>query len=927
MNDGQPTHPDAAAGKSPPEESGLSGLTDAVGGLDSASGEPAVPDHDPLLGKDLGGVTIVRLIAEGGMGRVYEGLQARPRRPVAVKVMRPGFVSREACRRFDNEAEVLGRLRHQSIAQIFSAGICNVVGAQVPYFVMEYIPDALPISHYATRHKLTTEQRIELFRKVCEAVAHGHEKGVVHRDLKPSNILVEASGLPKVIDFGVARSVDASADQMTALTDMGQLIGTVQYMSPEQFTADPSQIDMRADVYALGVILYELLTEKPPYEIRRKQIFEAAEVVRKRKPVAPSKLNSTIRPDVEKITGTCLQKDRSRRYANAAELAHELGSYLGGQPVQGTSSAFGSNLWGMWEATPRWRKGLVVAAGIVSVAVVMVGLIAGWRTPQPEGFTNSLGMTMVPVPAGRFTIGSPPGEASRGLNEAQNVVHITNSFWIGSHEVTQDQWKRVMGTQPWIEKRDLVPQGDAPALCISWNDAVYFCRKLTDQERNAGSLPDGTEYRLPTEAEWEYACRAGSDSSYGYGNDAGVLDRYAWYRRNVRDVGKAYPQPVGMKLPNPWGLYDLHGNVWEWVLDSYGAQPPKGSDPICRAATEKRLLRGGSWYTPAADLRSARRYSGPGALANNRFSNAGDLGFRVVLGRVIAPPISSLPPQAPTRLLAFRGSVDKKLTFEATGHDKCEIRGNNPYTDDSCLATATVHAGVLKPGERGLITVELIPGLQKYEGTLANGVLSGTRGPWPNAFRIQKARQRDGDDSALQGTSRADITLADLPVKRSLVGWNSLRTGHLKDILINGVVPASVIVAHASSLVVYDLPDAFDGRLQGEVALSGLSKAVQTPGSCRFRILGDDTLLWESGVIDQDRNTGDSVVEKFNVTLAGFRTVSLEVDSLGANHSDWSVWSDPVLHWSNGEQSIANRQSVHVFPQPTRPPTVPPAGP
>ena len=174
----------------------------------------SVPNHDPLLGKDLGGVTIVRLIAEGGMGRVYEGLQARPRRPVAVKVMRPGFVSREACRRFDNESEVLGRLRHQYIAQIFSAGICNVVGAEVPYFVMEYIPDALPLTKFAVTHKLTTEQRLELFRKVCEAVAHGHENKVIHRDLKPGNILVEPSGVPKVIDFGVARCVDATPETL-----------------------------------------------------------------------------------------------------------------------------------------------------------------------------------------------------------------------------------------------------------------------------------------------------------------------------------------------------------------------------------------------------------------------------------------------------------------------------------------------------------------------------------------------------------------------------------------------------------------------------------------------------------------------------------------------------------------------------------------
>jgi hypothetical protein len=380
MNDEQPTQPDAAAGNSLPDKSGLSGLTDAVGGLDAVAREPAVPDHDPLLGKDIGGVTIVKLIAEGGMGRVYEGLQARPRRPVAVKVMRPGFVSREACRRFDNESEVLGRLRHQYIAQIFSAGICNVVGAQVPYFVMEYIPDALPLTKFAAARKLSTEQRLELFRKVCEAVAHGHENNVIHRDLKPSNILVEPSGVPKVIDFGVSRCVDATPEAMTALTDMGQLIGTVQYMSPEQFSADPSAVDVRADVYALGVILYELLTGKPPYEIKHKQIFEAAKVVREHKPVSPAKLNRNVQPDLVRITGTCLQKDRRRRYASAAELVNALGSYLGGAPVpqpnRSIRDVFAEAVGRWWDLLQAFRW---LALGLPLLGIAAIG---GWWLQQ-----------------------------------------------------------------------------------------------------------------------------------------------------------------------------------------------------------------------------------------------------------------------------------------------------------------------------------------------------------------------------------------------------------------------------------------------------------------------------------------------------------------------------------------------------------------
>ena len=365
MSDKEPPKPDEPGVPDSPSDSDLSGLTKAIGGLD-----PAVADHDPLEGAIIGEVKIKRLIAEGGMGRVYEGLQDKPRRPVAVKIMRPGFVSREACRRFDNESEVLGRLRHPYIAQIYSAGICTIVGAQVPYFVMEFIPDALPITKYAAAKKLSTNDRIELFRKVCEAVAHGHEKNVIHRDLKPSNILVEPNGVPKIIDFGVARCVDASPEAMTAMTGMGQLIGTVQYMSPEQFSGNPTNVDVRADVYALGVILYELLANRPPYEIRQKQIFDAARVVREYKPVSPAKFNSNLTSDVVKITGTCLQKDRRRRYANAVELQDALAGYLGGKPVPDRNPSW---LGAVITRASDWSGNILVR---LTVGLALAGLVA-----------------------------------------------------------------------------------------------------------------------------------------------------------------------------------------------------------------------------------------------------------------------------------------------------------------------------------------------------------------------------------------------------------------------------------------------------------------------------------------------------------------------------------------------------------------------
>ena len=166
---------------------------------------------------------------------------------------------------------------------------------------MEYIPNARPITKYADDKKLGTRQRLELFTQVCDAVHHGHQKGVIHRDLKPGNILVDAHGQAKIIDFGVARGTDSDLAVTTLQTDIGQLIGTLQYMSPEQCEADPHDIDTRSDVYALGVVLYELLCNQLPYDVTRKAIHEVTRMIREQEPAKPSTLNRTLRGDVETI--------------------------------------------------------------------------------------------------------------------------------------------------------------------------------------------------------------------------------------------------------------------------------------------------------------------------------------------------------------------------------------------------------------------------------------------------------------------------------------------------------------------------------------------------------------------------------------------------------------------------------------------------
>ena len=219
---------------------------------------------------------------------------------------------------------------------------------------------------------------------------------------------------------------------------------------------------------------------------------------------------------------------------------------------------------------------------------------------------NSIGMVLVPIPAGEFLMGSPETEQGRREREVQHQVTLTKPFLLGVHEVTQGQWQAVMGTTPWKGKEYVKEGDDYPATYVSWNDAVEFCRNLSEKE--------GVEYRLPTEAEWEYACRAGTTTAYSFGDDASELGEYAWYRENAWDAGQKYAHTVGQKKPNPWGLYDMHGNVFEWCQDWYGDYPSGSvTDPTGPASGDLRVLRGGSFSYRTSLVRSAYRdHSQPG---------------------------------------------------------------------------------------------------------------------------------------------------------------------------------------------------------------------------------------------------------------------------------------------------------------------------
>jgi predicted Ser/Thr protein kinase len=281
------------------------------------------------LPRTIGRYRVMRLLGEGGMGTVYEAEQDNPRRTVALKVLRAGLPS-ELLRRFAHEAQILGRLQHPGIAQVYDAGVAE---SGQPYFAMELIA-GVPLAEYARQQTLDVPGRLELVARVADAVQHAHERGVIHRDLKPGNILVNSSGQPKVLDFGVARAADLGLTAGGGRTEAGQLLGTLGYMSPEQASGDPSAIDPRGDVYAMGVLLYELLARRLPYSLDGLALPEAVRVIREQEPSRLGSLDSRLRGDVETIVAKALEKERARRYASAGELAADLRRHMSHEPIR-----------------------------------------------------------------------------------------------------------------------------------------------------------------------------------------------------------------------------------------------------------------------------------------------------------------------------------------------------------------------------------------------------------------------------------------------------------------------------------------------------------------------------------------------------------------------------------------------------------------
>ncbi len=424
--------------------------------LESPAGNAAPtacsPDYDNKLGVRIGPYKLLQQIGEGGMGTVYMAEQVEPvARRVALKIIKAGMDSHQVIVRFEAERQALAMMDHPNIAKVLDAGTTD---AGRPYFVMELIK-GVPITTYCDEKRLSLNQRLELFKPVCEAVQHAHQKGIIHRDLKPTNVLVaeyDDRPISKVIDFGVAKATARKLTDRTMFTEFGQVIGTVEYMSPEQAKFNQLDVDTRSDIYSLGVLLYELLTGSTPFERQRlceAAIDEVLRIIREEEPPKPStrvsasntlpsiaanrhteprRLSKDVSGELDWIVMKCLEKDRNRRYETANGLARDIERYLTDEPVQACPPS----------AAYRFRKFArrnKVALLVASSAFAMLLLLA-----------TGLAVSNRWIAAERNEKANALAEKEQALTQAEAASkHAQTNFWRASVAIRELMTKTAEG--------------------------------------------------------------------------------------------------------------------------------------------------------------------------------------------------------------------------------------------------------------------------------------------------------------------------------------------------------------------------------------------------------------------------------------------------------------------------------------------------
>jgi formylglycine-generating enzyme required for sulfatase activity len=550
--------------------------------------------------RTLGNYLLLEPISSASMGRVYRAQHLRLKKIVALKLLAPRMLgSAEARRRFHREMEAVGQLASPNIVTAYDAGEAD----GLDFLAMEYVEGQNLSQTVRANGPLPVAQALDCILQAARGLAHAHAAGIIHRDVKPSNLLRDAAGTIKVLDLGLAHFL---ADE--ALHE-SSIAGTIGYLPPERLT-DPTHADARTDVYGLGCTLYFLLTGKVPYDAATPAEVLAAH---RDRPV-PSLCEA--RPDcpaaVDALFRRMIAKAPADRPASMQAVIQEVERLLQRSPKR---------------RRPGWR--VMLAASILLTAGGLLAIAAwsgGVGDKKDEEKPPAVAMPkkgakpdveMVRIKAGEFFMGGSDSDKRVKPEELpRRKVRINQAFFLGKTEITQAQYKEVMGTNPSAFSADGqfkarvqgIDTGNHPVDSVSWLDAVRFCNKLSemhgldtfykiDPKNEVVTIHGGAGYRLPTEAEWEYACRAGTTTTWHFGENADDLKDHAWFEDNSKD----HTHPVALKKPNPWGLYDMYGNVPEWCWDrfekDYYAYGP-GSDPPGSKSSRLRSIRGDSWNSP-----------------------------------------------------------------------------------------------------------------------------------------------------------------------------------------------------------------------------------------------------------------------------------------------------------------------------------------
>ncbi len=641
----------------------------------------ATPRLSP--GTRLGDYIVGPLLGSGGMGTVYQATHVPMHRQVALKVFQWQNATAVSLERFRREVLAAARLSHPNVVRAYDAGEHE----GLLYLAMELI-DGEDLHRRVLRlGPLSVEESTQVVRQAAQGLEHAHRQSIVHRDVKPANLMVTDSGEVKLLDVGLARLIhrphvlntgnhdSGSLALETKATASGLLMGTVDYLAPEQ-AAEPAKASHKADIYGLGCTWKFLVTGKPCYAqlpmIQRLVAHQVGPVpsLRDECPHFPR--------DLDRLFQSMVAKRPDRRPASMGDVLASLDACTlrnAKRPLPNRRL-----IWSL--AT----VGVLVLAGVLSLSMFRSGpnnatVAATQALPPDVALPNAMsqddnrqqaqeqtaarrnlpahrmgpdGMRLVLIPSGHFQMGTKQTKQNEhhasDLEFPQHRVTISQPFYLAQTETTvaqfrsfveatdyvtepelpggvawgyeQGEWRK--GRYSWKQMGDYQPRDDRPVTNLTWYDAQAYCDWLNDTSESS------VVYRLPTEAQWEYACRAGTETEWSHGNDWETLSEYAWHMQNSDMLLK----PVAMKQPNAWGLYDMHGNASEWCSDRFtpgsGYDESNATDPEGPRFGNERIQRGGNVLSSAHNVRSASR-------VHQKASDPTKGGFRVALDVLDAP--------------------------------------------------------------------------------------------------------------------------------------------------------------------------------------------------------------------------------------------------------------------------------------------------